>query len=100
MTIKHNSAKKELGVLLDGQLDVNQQGTLAAQKANCILGYIKRSVTSRLRKMILPFYSVLVGPHLEYCIQMWSPQYRTDMDLLESIQRRATKIICRIEHLS
>ena len=81
MTIKHNSAKKELGVLLDGQLDVNQQGTLAAQKANCILGYIKRSVVSRLREVILPLNTALQRPHLKYCIQMWSPLYKRGMDL-------------------
>ena len=50
--------------------------------------------------MILPLYSVLVRPHLEYCIQMWSPQYRRDMDLLERIQRKATKRIHGMEHLS
>jgi len=38
-------------------------------------------------------YSVLVRPQLEYFVQMWSPQYRTDVDLLECAQRRATKII-------
>ena len=50
--------------------------------------------------MILPLYSVLVRPHLEYSIQMWSPQYRRDMDLLERVQRRATKMIQEMEHLS
>ena len=39
-------------------------------------------------------------PHLEYCIQMWSPEYRRDMDLLECIQRMATEMIQGREHLS
>ena len=71
----------------------------AAQKANCILGCIK-SVASRSREVILPLYSALVRPHLEHCIQMWSPQYRRDMDLLECIQRRATEMIQGMKHLS
>ena len=71
-----------------------------AQKANCTLGCIKRSVASRLREVILPLYSVLVKPHLEFHIQMWSPQYRRDIDLLEHVQRRATEMIQGIEHLS
>ena len=50
--------------------------------------------------MILPLCSALVRPHLEYCIQMWSAQYRREMDLLECVQRRATKMIQGMEHLS
>jgi len=58
---------------VDEKLDMSHQCVLAAQKANCILGCIKRSVASRLREGILPLYSALVGPHLESCIQLWSP---------------------------
>ena len=96
---KHSPVEKDLGVLVDSKQDMNQQCALAAHKAICILGCIKSGVISRVQEMIPPFCSVLLRPHLEYCVQMWSSQYRRDTDLLECLQRRAIKILQGMEHL-
>jgi len=61
---------------------------------------MKRSTASRSREVILPLYSSLAKAHLEHCIQLWSPQHRKDMELLEWVQGRATKMIRRLEHVS
>ena len=59
-------------------MSMSQRCAHAAQKAIHILSCIKRSMATRAREMILLLSSVLVRPHLEYCIQMWSPQYKRD----------------------
>jgi len=71
------SCGEGLGILVD----MSWQCACATQEASSILGCIKRAVASRTREVVLPVYFALVKPHVEYCIQLWDPRHKKEMEL-------------------
>ncbi|GAB0179637.1 mitochondrial enolase superfamily member 1 [Grus japonensis] len=100
--LEMSSVARDLGVLVDNKLNMSEECAAAAKKANRMLDCINKGITSRDKEVINPFYSALVRPHLEYCVQVqfWSPLYKKDVDRLERVQRRATKMIKGLGSLS
>jgi len=89
--VESSPEDKDLQVLVDNKLNMIWQCVLTPQKAKSILGCIPSSVGSRSREGILPLCSAFVRPHLQSSVQLWSPQHRKDMELLEWVQRRPQK---------
>jgi hypothetical protein len=91
--IVESKEEKDLGVIICQDLKVGQQCMIAAKKANQILGLIYRTIASRSKDIIIRLYKSLVRPHLDYCIQAWRPHLQKDIEVLEKVQRRATRMI-------
>ena len=98
--IKSITVEKDLGVVFDSNIKFSSQCTVAARNANRILGLIRRNILHKSKDVILRLYKSLVRPHLEYCIQVWNPYLKKDVVLLEKVQKRATKMISELRHLS
>ena len=73
--------EKDLGVSMNANMKVSEQCRIAASKGNQVLGMIRRNITYKEKSLIVPMYKAIVRPHLEYCIQAWSPYLRKDICL-------------------
>ena len=90
--------EKDLGVVISSDLKPSKQCSEVVKTANKLIGFIGRSFEFRTEEIILNLYNSLVRPHLEYCVQCWSPYYKKDIEKLEGVQRRMKKLIPRLRN--
>ena len=94
------TVEKDLGVWISQDLKVSHHCLQAYSKANKLLGVLNRTVKCKDTANLLCFYKSLIRPHLEFCTSAWSPYYAKDKVLIEKIQRRFTRMIPHLRHLS
>lgn len=92
--------EKDLGIWFNSDLKSSDHVAKAISKANQILGLIRRTFMYMDISIMRQLFTSLVRPHLEYGNVVWYPALRKDKDLLEGVQRRATKIVPGLAKLS
>ena len=99
-TLEVVSEEKDLGITIDNNLKFSKHVVNQVNKANRILGAIRHTFATIDRYNFLPLYKSIVRPHLEYATVIWSPKLKRDRDALEQVQRRATRLVNGLSHLS
>ena len=94
------NSETDLRVIVQNDLKVSEQCAKVVKTANKILGMINRTFSHKSQDIIMLLYKSLVRPHLEYCVQAWRPSLVKDISLLESVQRRVTRMVPNINTLS
>ncbi len=98
--LKHSDCEKDIGVHVDTKLNFQKHISTSVNKANRIMGLIRRTYTYLDEHNFLMLFKALVRPHLEYANAVWHPVLKKDIEIVEKVQRRATKLIPSLQNLS
>lgn len=91
--------EKDLGVIIHKSLSITKQCVKAAKTANQVLGMLNCTIRYKIKDNMIHLYKLLVRPHLEYCMQAWRPYLQKDVNILEVVQRRFTRMIPELHGL-
>jgi hypothetical protein len=98
-TLSRTSHEKDLGVTFDDNLSFREEVTNRINKANSIMGVIRRSYSFLDEVSFKLLFKSLVRPHLEYGAPVWYPTLKADINALERVQKNATKLISSLRKL-
>ncbi len=98
--LENVSYEKDIGVVVDEALSFQKHINEKVNKANSIMGLIRRSYDYLDEENFVLLFKALVRPHLEYANAVWAPYKVKDIDIIENVQRRATKAIPSLKHLN
>jgi len=99
-TLKSAVEQRDLGIQVQNSLKVTSQVDRVVKSAFGTLAFINRSIEYKSWSVMVRLYKALVRPNLEYCVQFWSPSYRKDVNKIERVQRRFTRMLPGLEKLS
>ena len=99
MKIEQTSMENDLGIYITSDLKPSIQCVKAARKARSVLAMVRRNFKRLDADNLLLIYKTYVRPHMEYCIQAWSPHLVKDIQVLESVQRIATRMVSKLKKL-
>ncbi len=98
--LDHVFEEKDLGVIIDCDLRFEEHIATKVKKANSIVGLIRRSFSYLDAKLLKLLFTAFVRPHLEYAQAVWAPHLKKHVNPIESVQRRATKLVDGFQNLS
>ena len=90
--------EKDLGFPIRADMKLSEQRGIAAAKGNQILRLIRQNIVYK-KKLIIPLYKTIVRRYLKYRIHAWRPYCKRNNDMLDRVQRRATKIIPKLKNI-
>ena len=98
--MEHVFSEKDLGVTFDENISFDEHIANKINKANSVMGLIRRSFSYLDCKSFMSLYCAFVRPHLEYGQSIWSPHLRKHINALEAVQIRATKQVDNLSNMA
>ena len=98
--LENIASEKDLGVVVDQNLSFSTHIQQIINKANSIVGVKRRSFVYLDENMFTNLFKALIRPHLEYAASIWNPYKVKDIETIENVQRRSTKLLPGFKQLS